>query len=153
MVKRCIYNMVTQGDIDEALEAEFAPDGKIALDIVTGLQALSQDSNLQKLMQMGEMVRNLPPEAAQMFKWDEYGKSLISALGFDSRNWVKSEDDVKAEQQEMMQQQSALEVQGAAGQGVAQAVGQGAGEAVAGMAPQVMEQVMAGGAAPVQGGL
>ncbi len=153
MVKRCIYNMVTQGDIDEALEAEFAPDGKIALDIVTGLQALSQDSNLQKLMQMGEMVRNLPPEAAQMFKWDEYGKSLISALGFDSRNWVKSEDDVKAEQQQMMQQQSALEVQGAAGQGVAQAVGQGAGQAVASMAPQVMEQVMAGGAAPVQGGM
>ena len=34
----------------------------------------------------------------------------------------------------------------------AQGAGQAAGQAVAGMAPQVMEQIMAGGSAPVQGG-
>ena len=134
MVQRCVYNMVSDGDIDEELEREFAADGKIGLDIITGLQALSQDSNLQKLMQMGEMVRNLPEQAAAMFKWDEYGKSLISALGFDARNWVKSEEDLQAEQQAQMQQQSQMEIQGAVGQGAAQGVGQAVGEGVGQMA-------------------
>ena len=134
MVQRCVYNMVSDGDIDEELEREFAADGKIGLDIVTGLQALSQDSNLQKLMQMGEMVRNLPEQAAAMFRWEEYGKSLISALGFDSRNWIKSEEDLQAEQQAQMQQQSQLEVQGAVGQGAAQGVGQAVGEGIGQMA-------------------
>ena len=157
MVQRCVYVMINSGEIDQAIEKEFSEDGKISLDIITGLQALNQDSNLQKLMQMGEMVRNLPPEAAAHFKWEEYGKALISSLGFDPRNWVKSSEDLKAEMMEQQEQQMGIQTQGAVGQGVAQGLGQGAaqaaGQAVEGMAPQVMEQIMAGGAAPVQGGM
>ncbi len=156
MVKRCVYNMITDGDIDDRLEEEFTDEGRIDMEIVTGLQALSQDSQLQKLMQMGEMVRNLPPEAVGSFRWPAYASSLISALGFDARNWVKSEEEMQAEQQAQMQQEQQMQAQGAIGAGVAQGLGQGAagaaGQAVQGMAPQVMEQVMAGGAAPVQGG-
>jgi len=155
-VKRAIYNMVSDGTMDEALEKEFFEEGRISLDIITGLQALSQDSQLQKLMQMGEMVRNLPEQAAQHFKWEEYGKALISSLGFDSRNWVRSSEELEEEKMEMMKAEQEMATQGAVGQGVAQGLGAGAaqaaGAAVQGMAPQVMEQVMTGGGAPVQGG-
>ena len=63
-------------------------------------------------MQMGEMVRNLPEQAMAMFKWDEYGRALISALGFNLDNWIKSEDD--AYQQQLQQQQDAAAIQGQA---------------------------------------
>ena len=149
MIARCLYLMLSNGDIDERLTEEFfGDDGRISVDIITGLQALSRDSDLQRLMQMGEMMRNLPPEAVQHFKFEEYAKSIISSLGFDPRVWVKSEEEVAQQQQEMMAQQQQSQTAGAVGQAVAGA----AGQAVGAMAPQVMEQVMAGGASPVQGG-
>lgn len=147
IVQRVVYVMVTDGLIDERLEQEFTENGKISLEILTGLQALSQDSQLQKLMQMGEMMRNLPPEATQHFKYEEYAKSLISALGFDARNWVATEEEIAEKKQAAMQQQNEAQVAGAMGQGAAQAAGQAVGQ----MAPQVMQQVMTGGASPVQG--
>ena len=52
-------------------------------------------------MQMGDMVRNLPQEALQTFKWDAYSKALISSLGFDPRMWVKSEDQIAQERAAM----------------------------------------------------
>ena len=55
---------------------------------------------------MGEMVRNLPPEALQAFKWEEYAKALISSLGFDSRNWVISEEEKNQKIQEEQARQA-----------------------------------------------
>jgi hypothetical protein len=62
-------------------------------------------------MQMGEMVRNLPESAAMMFKWDEYGRALVSAIGFNSQQWIKSEEEVRQEQMDMAQKQA--QIQGA----------------------------------------
>lgn len=152
MLQRAIYVMVSEEDLDPELEKEFFDNGRISLDIITGLQALSQDSQLQKLMQMGEMMRNLPEQAAQHFNWEEYGKALISNLGFDARHWVKSSEEIAQEEQARMQAQAGAQTQAAMQQGVAQGAGQAAGQAIQGMAPQVMEQVMTGGASPVQGG-
>ena len=105
IVKRAVFIMLNNGDMDERMyEQFFEKDGTLSVEIVTGLQALSRDSDLQKLMQMGEMVRNLPPQALQTFRWDSYSRALISSLGFDPRMWVKSEEEV-AQQQQMMQQQ------------------------------------------------
>jgi hypothetical protein len=102
--------MLDTGDIDERMTEQFYDkDGTLNIEIVTGLQALSKDSDLQKLMQMGEMVRNLPPQALQTFRWDAYSKALISSLGFDPRMWVKSEEEIMQEQQ--MAQQQAMQAQ------------------------------------------
>ena len=62
-------------------------------------------------MQMGEMVRNLPEQAMAMFKWDEYGKALITALGFAPDSWIKSEEEVKEEQMAMQQEQMNMQQQ------------------------------------------
>jgi len=112
LVSRTVFLMINEGEVDNRLEGMFSKEGGLLnVEIVTGLQALSRESDLQKLMQMGEMVRNLPEPAAMMFRWDEYGKALITALGFNSSIWVKSEEEVKQEQLQLAQAQG--EIQGA----------------------------------------
>jgi len=106
IIRRTVFLMIEDGSLDKRMYDQFFnKDGTLNIEVVTGLQALSRDTDLQKLMQMGEMVRNLPESALSSFKWSEYAKALISSLGFDSRNWVISEE----EQQQMMQQRQAQE--------------------------------------------
>ena len=124
-MRRTIALMIRNGEIDERLAEEFMEDGQLTINIVTGLQALSRDGDLTKLMQMGEMVSNLPPEAIQHFRWDQYGIALISSLGFDPRNWVRNEQETDQRQAE--QQQKAMEMQQQ--QAVAMGAAQGAGAA------------------------
>ena len=153
MIKRTVFLMTDEGAIDKRLYEDFFDNnGRLSFDIVTGLQALSRDTELQKLMQMGEMVRNLPEDAVKHFRFYEYGTALISALGFDPTKWIKTEEDIAKEQQEQMAQQQQMEITGAAGKGVAQGVAQAAGAATQQMAPQVIEQAMGGAMPPMQGG-
>ena len=125
VVKRTVFLMTTNGEIDERLKDMFTEEGVLSVAIVTGLQALSRDTDLQKLMQMGEMVRILPEPAAAMFRWDEYGKALVSSLGFDATQWIKSEEDVKNEQMEMAQAQAQMQSAGQNQQMVNQAMTEG----------------------------
>lgn len=138
IVRRTIILLAKSGDLDERIVAEFSTNGRLDVDIVTGLQALSRDADLQKLMQMGEMVRNLPPEAIQSFKWQEYALALISAIGFDPVNWVLSDEEkqeqMAQEQQQMMEMQAAQ----AMTQGVASGVGQAAQTGISEAAMQMM---------------
>tara|TARA_R100000458_G_scaffold59044_1_gene68527 strand:+ start:1349 stop:2929 length:1581 start_codon:yes stop_codon:yes gene_type:complete len=128
IVERAIFLMINEGDIDERLNEMFDDQGLLDVEIVTGLQALSRDSDLQKLMQMGEMVRNLPEQAAAMFKWDQYGKALITSLGFAPDTWIKSEEEVQQEQMAMQQQQMAMQAQQQAQMGMTDAMTQGAAQ-------------------------
>jgi hypothetical protein len=123
IVKRAVFVMLDTGDIDERMTEQFYDkDGTLNIEIVTGLQALSKDSDLQKLMQMGEMVRNLPPQALQTFRWDAYSKALISSLGFDPRMWVKSEEEIMQEQQMAQQQTMQAQMQQQAGNAITNGV-------------------------------
>ena len=110
VVARTVFIMTSNGDIDERIRDMFmTQEGVLNVEIVTGLQALSRDSDLQKLMQMGEMVRNLPEPAVATFRWDAYGKALITSLGFDSSHWIKSEEDVRQEKMAAAQAQAQME--------------------------------------------
>jgi len=131
LVARVLFLMIANEEIDPRLNDMFTEEGGLLnIEIVTGLQALSRDSDLQKLMQMGEMVRNLPEPAAMMFKWDQYGKALITSLGFNSDMWIKSEQEVKDEQMKLAQAQAEIQSQqnqqGIVDQAVAQGVAQAA---------------------------
>ena len=112
VVKRAVFVMLSNNEIDTRLKEMFDKEGGLLnVEIVTGLQALSRDTDLQKLMQMGEMVRNLPEPAAATFKWEEYGKALITSLGFNPDLWVKSQEDVQMEQMQMAQAQAQIQGQ------------------------------------------
>ena len=123
--------------IDERLtEQFFDEDGTLTVNIITGLQALSRDSDLQKLMQMGEMVRNLPQDALATFRWNAYAGALITALGFDSRNWIKSQDEIEQEQNAAQANQVQANTANAVGTGIAASAQDLASAAV----PAFMEQ-------------
>lgn len=118
LVRRTIVLMLNNNEIDEGLRPELQQEGGIvSIEIITGLQALSREGDLTKLLQMGEMVRNLPEQAANMFKWDAYARSVVLGLGFDPKLWVKSEEEVMAEQRAMQEEQAARERQQMLAQG------------------------------------
>jgi hypothetical protein len=141
VVMRCVVNMMSDGLLEEGLEEQFfAEDGTLGLQIVTGLQALSRDSDLQKLMQMGEMVRNLPPEALSTFRWDAYTSQLITSLGFDSRMWIKSPEEMQQEQMRQQATQLQANTAGAVGTSMAQAAGSVTANAL--QQPETQQQLM-----------
>ena len=106
IVRRTVFLMIDSEELDKRMyEQFFDKDGSLSVEVITGLQALSRDTDLQKLMQMGEMVRNLPPESHATFKWDEYARALITSLGFDARNWVRSPEEIQQAQMQQMQMQ------------------------------------------------
>jgi hypothetical protein len=155
LVKRAVFLMIEDGEIDPRLASEFAPGGRLDVSITTGLQALSNDSDLQKLMQLGEMVRNLPEEAAALFQWEEYGRALVGALGFDPRNWVRSKEEVMQEQQamqaEQMQAQAGAQVAQQGLGAAADVMGQAAGAAGAAQAgSMITDQMNQAGITPGQ---
>jgi len=150
LVARVVFLMTTKGEVDERLEEMFSKEGGlIDVDIITGLQALSRDSDLHKLMQMGEMIRNLPEAAAMMFRWDQYGKALITSLGFNADLWIKSEEQVREEQMKLAQaqgqvqsaQQNELMMNQAVTGAVAQAAEQDLAETGGAGIQQVMQQM------------
>lgn len=123
LVKRTLALMLADEELDPRLQEQFFDkEGTLAVEIVTGLQALSRDTDLQKLMQMGEMVRNLPPQAVATFKWDSYATALITSLGFDARMWVKSQEETEAETMAAQQKQMQMQMQQQAGNAMTQGV-------------------------------
>ena len=49
IINRTVYLMLQNKEIDERLTKQFSEDGILSVEIVTGLQALSRDTDLQKL--------------------------------------------------------------------------------------------------------
>lgn len=122
IVNRTIHLMLKNNEIDPRFMGMFdAEDGILGFEIYTGLAALNKESNLTRLFQMGEMIRNLPPEVTSVFKWSSYATALISNLGFDHENWVKSEEEVKAEMAEKEKATQKNELQKIMAGGLAQA--------------------------------
>ena len=150
VIERTIYLMLQSGDIDPNMAGQFDnKNGILNIEILTGLQSLSKESDLQRLMQMGEMIRNLPPEAIASFKWESYAHALIYSLGFDPENWVKTKEEQEkeaaaaqaameaAEQKKMMGQAAANIAQDAAKQQVEQ-------HGTESLTPELMQQSMGG---------
>jgi len=145
IVQRAVFLMMSQGEVDERLKDMFDSQGLLDIEIVTGLQALSRDTDLQKLMQMGEMVRNLPEQAAGMFRWDQFGKALITSLGFAPDAWIKTEEQVQQEQMAMQQQQMQMQAQ--------QQAQIGGQQAMANVAEQMAMQQMGAAGEEIMGGM
>ena len=127
IIQRAIFLMLDNNEIDERLSKEFfKEEGILDFQIVTGLQALSRDTDLMKLMQMGEMMRNLPEQAMAKFNFVEYGRALVTSLGFDANNWIKTDEEIRQEEQQAMQQQLAMQQQAQTQQAVTQGMQQAA---------------------------
>ena len=123
IIRRTIFLMIENNEIDQRMKEQFDENnGILNIEILTGLQSLSRESDITKLLQMGEMVRNLPPEAASSFKWEAYARALITSMGFDANNWVRSAEEIAEEKQKLAQQQQQMEMQKMFAQGSANAM-------------------------------
>jgi len=148
IIQRTIYLMLSNQEIDPRMSDQFdEEDGILNIEILTGLQSLSRESDITKLLQMGEMVRNLPPEAASSFKWEAYARALITAMGFDANNWVRSAEEIKQEKMEMAKAQQQMEMQKMFAGAAAQAMGGAAQQDLINtggqnIPPEVTNQVM-----------
>lgn len=149
LVRRTILLMIQAGEIDPNMSAQFEEEeGLLAIEITTGLQALSREGDLTRLFQLGEMVRNLPEFANQMFKWDAYARTVVLSLGFDPKLWVKSEEEVQqeqkaqaeAQQKMQMQQIMAQQAAGVAGDAARRDIEQTGGQNIP---PEAVQQTMA----------
>ena len=142
VIRRAFFLLIEQGEIDPQLAGQLNEGGVLNAEVVTGLQAFSRDTDLSNLMQMGQMVQNLPPQAQERFNWASYATTLVSSLGFDPRNWVKSDEQMAAEQaqaQEMqMQQQMQEQAMATIGQAATQDIQQTGGQNIAAAAQQMM---------------
>ena len=134
IIRRTVFLMAVNNEIDERIAEEILDDGALSASITTGLQALSRDNDLNKLMQLAEQMRNLPPEIQKQFDYNYFAQSMVNAMGFDSRQWIRDPADIQAEeamkQQQQMQQQAAGQMAsgavGLAQQAAGQAIEQGA---------------------------
>jgi hypothetical protein len=148
IIRRTIYLMIENNEIDQRMADQFDEDnGILNIEILTGLQSLSRESDITKLLQMGEMVRNLPPEAASSFKWESYARALITAMGFDANNWVRSAEELRKEKMEMAKAQQQMEMQKMFAGAAAQAMGGAAQQDLmntggANIPPELSQQAM-----------
>lgn len=148
IIRRTIYLMIENNEIDQRMADQFDEEnGILNIEILTGLQSLSRESDITKLLQMGEMVRNLPPEAASSFKWEAYARALITAMGFDPNNWVRSAEEIKREQAEAAKAQQQMEMQKMFAGAAANAVGGAAQQDLintggANIPPELSQQAM-----------
>jgi len=148
IIRRTVYLMLDNNEIDERIKDQFdEKNGILNIEILTGLQSLSRESDITKLLQMGEMVRNLPEQAASSFKWDAFARALITSLGFDPDNWVKSQEEIQEEKNKQAQMQQQMELQRIVAQQTANAAGSAMQEDLkntggANIPPEVQQQAM-----------
>ena len=101
-------------DIDFSIEGQ---TDKIEPIIITGLESLSRNSEVDKLrlfMQDMAGVNALPPEMLRWMKMDQIAAIFGTARSVDYQDFMKSAEEVQAEVQQ--EQQQALQVANAAGQ-------------------------------------
>ena len=139
IVKRTVHLMLQNEEIDPELEEQFSENGLLTVEIVTGLQALSRDTDLNKLLQMGDMVKNLPEPALKLFKWQEYAKALVTSIGFDANTWVKSPEEAQQEEMARMEQQMAMQQQSQTQGNIANTLSQGVAGSLGQMAAQDLQ--------------
>lgn len=92
--------------------------------VLTGLEALTRNAMLEKLRAaLGDlaMFEQLPPALLARFDFSKIARFVGNGRGIDLAPFLKSEDQVRAEQQQAMNDQVSTETGVAAGQASAQA--------------------------------
>ena len=86
------------------------PKGMVEPIIITGIEALGRTNDMNKLDMFTQSLAILGPEAlAKHIKVDEYIKRRAAALSIDSKDLVKTQEELDAEMQQMQQQQQQMQ--------------------------------------------
>jgi len=97
-------NLKRKGDIAPP------PDGHIQIILTSGFEALSRTAEFNKLLTMLQAISPIP-DALQYVKWDDYLMRIVNALSINADGLIKSQDELRAEQEQMLQLQQQLQAQ------------------------------------------
>lgn len=95
LVRRLLVQLEASGDINPL------PDGSVEPTITTGLEALGRGHDLNKLNQFTMFISQVPG-AAERLNMETVILMEATALGLDTTNLVKTEEQVQQEQQQAM---------------------------------------------------
>ena len=105
------------------VDSELSKKNGIEPMVITGIDAISrfnEMSNVQMWLQDLGLINQLPPQAIQALNLEALGSYMASSRGIDADKFVKSPEQVKQEQEDMMQQQMQMQAQEAGANAMAQ---------------------------------
>jgi hypothetical protein len=96
IVSRTVDLLIRENKIDPKFHELVKGKGILKYDIVTGLQAIGRESDLNKVMQFFEVARNLPEQALQTIKWNVIMEQALRSMGWKPEDFVYSEQEIQA---------------------------------------------------------
>lgn len=119
LVRRFMYMMLKDGllipEDDEASAAMQKsledPDGILAVKVKSGLEALSREVENEKMVQIMEIVKNLPEAGQQAVIWPGLLNRFVSTFGVEPKGIIYTVDEMA--QQAQAQQAAAMQQAGA----------------------------------------
>jgi hypothetical protein len=127
VIRRAIHVMHKKKQLPDFIVNEIeAQGGVIALRMRAGLEILNREAEREKLDGAIERMRNLPPQALEVFEWTEIARDWWQSLGLTTKGRVKTREQLAQERAAAQQQQMAMMQMQMAGQAGVQAAAQGA---------------------------
>jgi hypothetical protein len=118
IIRRAIHVMKTKGLLPDFIVDEInEAGGVLMLRMRAGLEILNREAEREKLDAAIERMRNLPPQALEVFEWTEIARDWWQSLGLDTKGRVKTRDQLEQERQQAMQRQMQMQQQQMAAQG------------------------------------
>jgi hypothetical protein len=138
VIRRTVHILFKKGLLPEFIVKEIeTAGGVIALRMRAGLEILNREAEREKLDGAMERMRNLPPQALEVFEWTEIARDWWQSLGLTTKGRVKTKEGLAQEkaaaqaqamamQQAQMAAQQGMQAQAQQGQQQQQPLPQGA---------------------------
>lgn len=97
------------------------PDGMIEPTILTGLEALGREADVNRVQAALQFLQGMPPEVLGYVKWTELGKAFY---GLNLPDAVRTEQEMQEMQQQQQMMQAGGQAMAAGGQEMAQQAAQ-----------------------------
>lgn len=110
LVRRIMVQLESQGEIPTL------PEGAVEPTITTGLEAIGRGHDLNKLLTFKEILTSIPG-SEQYIKLNGFIAMAATALGIDTENLIKTDEEVAQEQQQQMMMQMAQQATSPLAQG------------------------------------
>ncbi len=128
VIRRTLYKMA----VDEIIPPDMAefladPESILKLTVKAGVEVLQREAQNEKLLQIAQVVSQLPPEAQAVLIWPAWMMQFLVSFGIETTGLVKTPEVMEAERQAVMEEQRSLQAEQAGQQALSAAATQQAG--------------------------
>jgi hypothetical protein len=107
MIRRTLGVLQSMGKLSPKF-LELIDKGMIKIRLRTGIEALNREVEGAKLSSILDRMRAYPPEAQKVIKWQKIVATEFQSAGFVGKDFVLTADEIKAQQDDQMHRQLAL---------------------------------------------